>query len=97
MKYQLARALRHLDRVAEARVLAQQVVDQTIDRDLQDDALLLYARASEDLNDIDEARGALRTYLRRWPHSAESIPVRRHLADLTRRVIRGQIGRHRDD
>ncbi|HJL16175.1 MAG TPA: hypothetical protein RMH99_10985 [Sandaracinaceae bacterium LLY-WYZ-13_1] len=93
VKLQLARALQHLERHAEARVIAQQVVDQSIDRDLQDDALLLYARASEDLEDIDEARSALRTFLRRWPRAAESVSVRRHLAELNRRVIRGQIGR----
>ena len=91
VKYELARALRHLDRHAEARVLAQQVVEQTIDRELQDDALLLYARCSEDLNDIDEARNALRTYLRRWPRAAEARSVRQHLAELTRRAIRGEI------
>lgn len=92
VKYQLARALRRLGRHAEARVLAQQVVDQTIDRELQDDALLLYASASEDLDDIDEARSALRTFLRRWPRAAEAVSVRRHLADLNRRVMRGEIG-----
>jgi TolA-binding protein len=92
VKYQLARALRQLGRHPEARVLAQQVVDQTIDRELQDDALLLYARASEDLEDIDEARNALRTFLRRWPRAAEAVSVRRHLADLNRRVMRGEIG-----
>ena len=92
VKYQLARALRQLGRHPEARVLAQQVVDQTIDRELQDDALLLYARASEDLGDIDEARTALRTFLRRWPRAAEAVSVRRHLADLNRRVMRGEIG-----
>lgn len=92
VKYQLARAFRHLGRHAEARVLAQQVVDQTIDRELQDDALLLYSRTSEDLEDIDEARSALRTFLRRWPRAAEAVAVRRHLADLNRRVMRGQVG-----
>ncbi len=92
VKLQLARALRRLGRHAEARVLAQQVVDQTIDRELQDDALLLYAAASEDLEDIDEARNALRTFLRRWPRGAESVSVRRHLADLNRRVMRGEVG-----
>ncbi len=97
VKYQLARALVRLDRHAEARVLAQQVVDQTINRDLQDDALLLYANASEDLEDIDEARNALRTFLRRWPRAAESVSVRRHLADLNRRVMRGEIGTRRPD
>lgn len=92
VKLQLARAFRRLGRHAEARVLAQQVVDQTINRELQDDALLLYSAASEDLEDIDEARDALRTFLRRWPRGAESVSVRRHLADLNRRVMRGEIG-----
>ena len=92
MKFQLARALRNLGRHAEARVLAQQVIDQTVNRELHDDAILLYAAASEDLEDIDEARDALRTFLRRWPRGAESVSVRRHLADLNRRVMRGEIG-----
>jgi TolA-binding protein len=92
VKYELAQALRQLDRHAEARVLAQQVVEQTIDRELQDDALLLYSRCSEDLDDIDEARNALRTYMRRWPRAAESRAVRQHLAELTRRAIRGDVG-----
>jgi len=92
VKYQLARAFRELGRHAAARVLAQQGVEQTINRELQDDALLLYAAASEDLDDIDEARSALRTFLRRWPRGAESVSVRRHLADLNRRVMRGEIG-----
>lgn len=96
VKYQLARALRSLGRHAEARVLAQSVVEQTVDRELQDDALLLYARASEDLDDIDEARSALRTYMRRWPRSAENVAVRRHLADLNRRVMRGQASSRTD-
>lgn len=96
VKFQLARALRRLGRHAEARVLAQQVVDQTIDRELQPDAILLYSQASEDLEDIDEARDALRTFLRRWPRGAESVVVRRHLADLNRRVMRGEIGQRRD-
>jgi TolA-binding protein len=96
VKYELARALRHLGRHAEARVLAQQVVEQTIDRELQDDALLLYSACSEDLDDIDEARSALRTYLRRWPRSAEAVEVRRHLAELTRQVIRGNVEQRRE-
>ena len=96
VKYELARALMRLSRQPEARVLAQQVVDQTIDRELQDDALLLYAAASEDLEDIDQARNALRTFLRRWPRAAEAVSVRRHLADLNRRVMRGQVGARRE-
>ena len=28
----------------------------------------------------------------RWPRGAESVSVRRHLADLNRRVMRGEVG-----
>ena len=90
VKLNLARSLRELDRHAEARVLAQQVVEQNVDRELQDDALLLYAQCAEDLGDIDDARDALRTYLRRWPRSADAVSIRRHLADLARAVLRGE-------
>jgi TolA-binding protein len=90
VKYQLARALGHLGRHMEARVLAREVADQTVDRDIQDDALLLYSEISaEDLGDLDEARNALRQYLVRFRSSAEAASVRRQLAEITRRAIRG--------
>lgn len=91
VKLALARAYRRLGRHAEARVLAQQVVEQNVDREIQDDALLLYAECSEEVGDLDEARSALRTFLRRWPRAAEAQYVRRHLSELNIRVIRGNV------
>jgi tetratricopeptide (TPR) repeat protein len=93
VKLQLARSLRRLDRQAEARVLAQQVVDQNIDPELHDDALLLFAAASEDIQEIDDAREALRQYLRRFARGAERQTVRRHLSELNRMVMRGEVER----
>lgn len=93
VKFQLARALRRLGRLAEARVLSRQVIDQNTNRELQDDATLLYAQCAEELEDIDDARSALRTYLRRWPRSADAQSVRRHIGELTRKVIRGEVRR----
>lgn len=89
VKYNLARAYVRLGRQSEAIVLAQAVIDQNVDRELQDDAVLLLSQCAEDLGNIDDARNALRTLLRRWPHSAFAQDARLHLTELNRRVIRG--------
>ena len=91
VKLELARALRHLGQDARAKDLAAEVAEQTVDRDLQPDALLLFADCAEALGEIDETRAALRTYMRRWPHGAFGIDVRRRLSDLNRRVMRGEV------
>jgi TolA-binding protein len=93
VRLDLARALRHLGQDARAKDLAAEVAEQNVDRELQDDGLLLFAECAETMGSIDEARAALRTYLRRWPRGAFSVEVRRHLADLNRRVMRGETHR----
>ena len=90
VKYQLARALRQLGRQSEAMVYARQVIEQQVDRELQDDATWLLSRCAEELADIDTAREALRTLIRRWPRSALARDARPHLRELTRRAIRGR-------
>ncbi len=89
MKYHLARALRRLGRQSEAMVYARQVVEQQLDRELQDDATWMLALCAEELDDIDTAREALRTLIRRWPRSSLARDARPKLRDLTRRAIRG--------
>ena len=93
VKLELARALRHLGQDARAKDLAAEVAEQTVNRELQPDALLLFAECAEALGEIDEARAALRTYMRRWPHGAFAVDVRHQLADLNRRVMRGDLHR----
>ncbi|MBX3251380.1 MAG: tetratricopeptide repeat protein [Myxococcales bacterium] len=90
VKYQLARTLRQLGRQGEAIVYARQVIEQQIDRDLQDDATWLLAVCAEELGDIDTAREALNTLIRRWPRSSLARDARPKLRDLTRRAIRGE-------
>lgn len=90
VRLELARALRHLGNDTLAKQYAAEVAEQTVDRELQDDGLLLFAQCAESIGEIDEARAAMRTYLRRWPRSAYAVDVRRHLADLNRRAMRGQ-------
>lgn len=89
VKYHLARALRRLGRQSEAMVYARQVVEQQLDRELQDDATWMLALCAEELDDIDTAREALRTLIRRWPRSSLARDARPKLRDLTRRAIRG--------
>ncbi len=89
----LARALRHLGQDARAKDLAAEVAEQNVDRELQDDGLLLFAECAEAMGSIDEARAALHTYLRRWPRGAYAVDVRHHLSDLNRRVMRGEVRR----
>ncbi|GAB4213484.1 MAG: hypothetical protein OHK0013_37400 [Sandaracinaceae bacterium] len=93
VRLDLARALRRLGQDARAKDLAAEVAEQNVDRELQDDGLLLFAECAEAMGQIDEARAALRTYLRRWPRGAFAVDVRRHLADLNRRVMRGETRR----
>ena len=86
VKLDLARALWHLGRAGEATLLAQEVVEQNIDKELQDDATWLISECAEDLGNIDDARNALRALLRRWPRSALVPDARKRLSDLNLKV-----------
>ena len=86
VKLNLGRALMRLGRSSEALLFAQQVLDQNIDRDLQADAAWLLSHCAEDVGDMDEARDALRTLLRRWPRSALVPDARKRLGELTVKV-----------
>lgn len=86
VKLDLARAFWHLGRAGEAAILAQEVVDQNVDKELQDDATWLLSQCAEDLGNIDDARNALRALLRRWPRSALIPDARKRLSDLNLKV-----------
>ena len=89
VKYNLARTLMHLNRQGEAVVLLQYVIDQNLDRELQDDAAMLQSQCSEELGNLDDARGALKLIMRRWPRSALAPDARKHLGELNVRIARG--------
>lgn len=93
VKLSLAQALLKLGRASEAQLLASELVDQNIDKEIQDDAALLLSQCAESLNNIDDARNALRLLLRRWPRSALVTDARKHLADLNRAVWKGTAGK----
>jgi TolA-binding protein len=81
-KLELGRDLLHLNRPAEAALLAQEVIDQNVDKEVQDDAAWLLSQCAEDLGNIDNARNALRLLLRRWPNSSLLPDARKRLNEL---------------
>jgi len=88
VKMQLARALRSLGKPAEAQVLAAAVVEQNIDKELQDDAAWLLSQCADDVGNLDEARKALQTLLRRWPRSSFANDAVRRLNELNQRAAK---------
>jgi len=86
VKFQLATAYLHLGRYGEAQVMANEVLEQTIDRELQPDAAQLLSLCAEGLGDIDGARDALRLLMRRWPRSALIQDARIRLSELNKKV-----------
>jgi TolA-binding protein len=84
--FNLAKALRVLGRPAEAQVLANTVLEQNIDKDLQDDAVLLLSQCAEDLGNYEDARNYLAKLLRRWPHSVLVNDAMKHLTELNIRA-----------
>ena len=93
VKLNLADSLLHLGRAGEAALLAQDVIDQNIDKELQDDATWLLSQCAENLGNIDDARNALRMLLRRWPHSALIPDARKRFNDLTIKMWKGKTGK----
>jgi len=90
VKYNLARAYRRLDRQSEALALADEVLEQEVDRELHDDAAWIKAQCQEDQGNLDDARTTLRMILRRWPRADLATDARIHLAEITQRILRGQ-------
>jgi TolA-binding protein len=90
VRFYLAKSLRALGRAAEAQTLANAVMEQNIDKELQDDAAWLLSQCAEDLGNLDEARNALRTLLRRWPRSTLVQDSLRRLTDLNSRSWKGK-------
>ena len=89
LRFSLARALRRLGRQSEAIAVAQQVVEQNLDRDLQADAAWLISQCAEDMGELEQAREQIRNVMRRWPRSAYNADARRRLRDISQKILHG--------
>jgi tetratricopeptide (TPR) repeat protein len=86
VKLYLGKALRKLGRSNEALLLAKEVLEQEIDKDLQVEGAWLVSKCAEDVGDIDQARKMLRLLLRRWARSARVPDARKRLGELNMRI-----------
>ena len=86
VKLNLAKALRSLGRPAEAQTLAKAVTEQSIDKDLQDDAAWLLSQCAEDMGQIDDARNELRALIRKWPRSSLVPDAFKKISELNLRA-----------
>jgi hypothetical protein len=84
VKLELARTLLRVQRAAEAALLAQELIDQNVDKELQDDGAWLLSQAADQLGNAENARNALRLLLHKWPRSSLLPEARKRLAELTR-------------
>ena len=62
----------------------------TRDLEVQDDAAMLLAESAADLEQIDDARNALRLLLRKWPRSEFVPDARKKLGELNLRALRAK-------
>lgn len=90
VRYEIAAALRKLSRPTEAIVYARQVVEQQKDTSLHPDAWWVIAKGAQAERDLDTARDALKTLIRKWPRSSLAKDARPLLRDLTRQAILGR-------
>ncbi len=82
-EYQLANALRQLGRQREAIPILKQLSEASPDKDVMDDATLLLAESEIDIQAWNDAKSALRSFIRRFPGSPLMNEARMKLAEIS--------------
>lgn len=82
-RYNLADAYRHLSRQRDAVPILMQLSESSPDRDVMDDATFLLAGCLTDIQAWNDAKTALRAFVRRFPDSPYLNQARTQLADIT--------------
>lgn len=81
-RYQLARALRTLGRHQEAVTLLVRLSKSSASREVLDDSTFLLAQVQIDTEAWNDAKGTLRSFIRRFPNSSLKSKARSALAKL---------------
>ncbi|HEY3592862.1 MAG TPA: tetratricopeptide repeat protein, partial [Polyangiaceae bacterium] len=82
-RYNLADAYRHLARQRDAVPILMQLSDGSPDKEVMDDATFLLAQCLIDIQAWNDAKNALRSFIRRFPDSSYFNQVRGQLADIS--------------
>lgn len=81
-RYYLADALRHLGRQREAIPKLLELSESSADKEYLDDATYLLAQCFVDIQAWNDAKNALRSFIRRFPNSPYINEARTQLADI---------------
>lgn len=84
-RYHMADALRHLGRQRDAVPLLQQLSEASADKEILDDALYLLVLCLIDIQAWNDAKTAMRSFLRRFPESPFANDIKIQLADVSLR------------
>jgi TolA-binding protein len=82
-RYYLADSYRHLDRQREAVPILMQLSENAADKEYLDDATYLLAQCLVDIQAWNDAKTALRSFIRRFPSSPFLNEVKTQLADIS--------------
>ncbi|MCU0653755.1 MAG: tetratricopeptide repeat protein [Polyangiaceae bacterium] len=82
-RYHLADALRRLGRQRDAVPMLQQLSEASPDKEILDDALFLLAQCLIDIQAWNDAKTALRSFIRRFPESPFANDAKIQLADIS--------------
>jgi TolA-binding protein len=81
-KLALAQSYRKLTRPRDAIPILQALADTAVDRDVQASALWELAQVEVEIQAWNDAKAALRTFLKKWPDHARASDARSQLQDL---------------
>jgi len=82
-RFHMADALRHLGRQRDAVPILQQLSEASSDKEILDDALYLLAQCLVDIQAWNDAKTALRSFIRRFPDSSFANDAKIQLADIS--------------
>ncbi len=82
-RYYLADALRHMDRQRDAVPILMLLSENAPDKEYQDDATYLLAQCLVDIQAWNDAKNAMRNFIRRFPTSNYINEVRTQLAEIS--------------
>lgn len=93
MKYHMALAQQKLGKPGNAKALLDEVLAQNADKSVHTEATWLLSAVEEDLDDLDAARDAVRSLMRKWPRSEYFVDARKRLGELNLRAMRMRQGK----
>jgi TolA-binding protein len=81
-RYQLAETQRQLGKYAQAKLEAERVLEQNVDKEIHPAAALLLARILDELGDVDGAKTQLKKLIAKQPHGTVLLEARQLLQQL---------------